>query len=407
MKKSWKHTAITVVLSGAGLLAVLILALFVYLNVTATPLHPDPAAVPSVMRAAPSPKWNEGVEQGRRIARAGLADQNLPGLSVAVGVRGQVVWAGGFGWADLDTRVPVAPEMRFRIGGASTPFLAAAVGLLLEKERLKLDTDIQMYVSAYPDKQWPVTLRHLMAHVAGVRNYGSEGDYMPSTRCDRAVDALPRFANDPLRFEPGTRYRYSAYGSILVSAAIEAASGEPFFTFMRTRIFEPLGMHDTMPDSMTESIPNRPTFYFPRFNEDPRYGPEPASAIDCSCFMGAGAFLSTASDLVRFGMAMDGGTLLQRETVAALQTPQRLASGEETGYALGWDVETVPLAGQPARMAGHDSEFIIGGSASLMTFPERGLVIAVTSNTTFADTAALSLKIAQAFAEHADSPAGK
>src|SRR6202008_3087914 len=116
-----------------------------------------------------SPKGTEAVEQGRHILRAALTEQNLPGLSVAVGAGGDIVWAEGFGWADLDTQAPVAPGTRFRTGGASIPLTSAAVGLLLEKERLNLDVEIQKYVAAIPEKPWPVTLRQLMGHVAGVR----------------------------------------------------------------------------------------------------------------------------------------------------------------------------------------------------------------------------------------------
>ena len=105
------------------------------------------------------------MEQGRQLARAGLVQQNLPGLSVAVGVGGDLVWAEGFGWADLEKRVPVGPGTRFRIGHASKALTSAAVGLLLEKGRLHLNDEIQTYVPAFPRKQWPVTLRQLMGHV--------------------------------------------------------------------------------------------------------------------------------------------------------------------------------------------------------------------------------------------------
>ena len=89
-----------------------------------------------------------------------------------------------------------------------------------------------------------------------------------------------------------------------------------------------------------------------------------------------------------------------------LQTPQRLPSGAETGYGLGWDLETLLLAGQPTRMAGHGSkgEFI-GGTTYFMTFPERGIVVAVMSNISYADTKSIALNIAQAFAEQGRSPA--
>ena len=106
-------------------------------------------------------------------------------------------------------------------------------------------------------------------------------------------------------------------------------------------------------------------------------------------------------------MAINSGKLLQPATVQLLQTSQRLASGEETGYGLGWDLETVALAGEQTRWVGHDGESLGGMVASLMTFPEHGIVVSVTSNISYADTSSLALKIAQAFAEQGKSPARK
>jgi serine beta-lactamase-like protein LACTB len=390
---------------GLGGLFAAGLGLYSYVMATAT-LHPNPQDVPSVTHVQPSQEWANAVEQGRQLARAGLVEQNLPGLSVAVGAGGEIVWAEGVGWADLEKRVPVTPDSLFRIGHASKSLTSIAVGLLLEKGRMHLDDEIQTYVPAFPKKQWPVTLRQLMGHVAGVRHYDNEGDYMPSAHCERASEGLQSFADDPLRFEPETQYRYSTYGWILVSAAVEAAADEPFFTFMRKQIFEPLNMKDTMPDS-EDPIPDRATFYYPRFSGDPASGPELASAVDYSCFAGAGAFLSTPSDLVRFGMAVSSGKLLKPATVEMLQTRQQLASGEETEYGLGWMLETVPLAGKPTRLASHASRSLLGGSTSFMTFPERGIAVAVTSNTSFADTRSIAWRLAQAFANREESPARK
>jgi serine beta-lactamase-like protein LACTB len=109
---------------------------------------------------------------------------------------------------------------------------------------------------------------------------------------------------------------------------------------------------------------------------------------------------------VRFGLAINGGKLLQPATVGLLQASQRLASGKETGYGLGWDVETVALAGEQTRVVGHDGEIMGGMVASFMTFPD-GIVVAVTSNTSFADTSSLALSLAQAFAKQEKSPARK
>jgi CubicO group peptidase (beta-lactamase class C family) len=129
--------------------------------------------------------------------------------------------------------------------------------------------------------------------------------------------------------------------------------------------------------------------------------------IDYSCYAGSSAFLSTPSDLVRFGMAINSGRLLQPATVQLLQTPQRLASGQETGYGLGWDLETVALAGEQTRLVGHDGELRDGMVASFMTFREHGIVVAVTTNISFAKTFPLAVSIAQAFAEQGNSPARK
>jgi serine beta-lactamase-like protein LACTB len=389
---------LALIVVAVGLLVAAVLGLFAYVSLTATPLHPDAQQIPSVTRSTPAPTWADAVGKGRQVARLALTGQNLPALSVAVGADGDIVWAESFGYADLEQRVTATPETRFRVGQAAKALTSAAVGLLLEQHRLNLDDEIHKYVAAFPKKQWPVTVRQVMGDVAGVRN--DAGDEEPlSERCEETVDGLKRFANDSLRFEPGTQYRPSTYGWILVSAAIESVAGYPFFTFMRTQIFEPVRMKDTTPDFASQPIPNRPTFYFPRFAGDNRYGPELAREGDYSCFAGAGAFLSTPSDLVRFGIAVTRGTLLQPATVSLLQTPQRLASGQQTDYGLGWTIETIPVAGQPTRMVGHGTKpDFIGGTTSILTFPERGIVVAVMTNISFADTKSIGVSIAQAFA---------
>jgi serine beta-lactamase-like protein LACTB, mitochondrial len=405
--KSRAENWAAVIVLAVGLLLTAIGGLWVYMSATATPLHPSVQDVPSVTHSAPLPKWADAVEQGRQIARASLAEQNLPGLSVAVGTGGEIVWAEGFGWADLENTVKVAPDTRFRIGTLSTALTSAAVGVLLEKDRLKLDELIQTYVPAFPEKEWPVTLRQLMGHVAGVTT--DDGDEGPlfTAHCERPVEALPYFAEHSLLFEPGTQFRYSSYGWILMSAAVETAVGEQFLTFMRKQIFEPLGMDETQADSSTKAVGDRATSYFPRFAADPRYGPDQNRDLDYSCYAGASVFVSTPSDLVRFGMAINKGTLLQPATVQLLQTSQRLPSGQETGYGLGWDLETVSFAGDHARTVGHDGELLGGMVATLMTFPEHGIVVSVTSNVSYADTPAVALKIAQAFAEQGRRPARK
>jgi serine beta-lactamase-like protein LACTB len=406
MSNGRTQTWLVMIALGVGLLLTAILGFWQYMKAT-PPLHPNPQDVPSVTDSTPLPKWGGAVEQGRQIARAGLAEHSLPGLSVAVAAGGQIVWAEGFGWADIDKHVPVTPATRFRIGTASTALTSAAAGLLLEKGRLNLDDTIQTYVPAYQQHQWPVTLRQLMGHTAGVANDGGDEGPLFSQHCARPAEALQFFKGyeRKLLFEPGTQYHYSSYGWILVSAAVEAAANEPFLAFMQKQIFEPLGMRDTLADSATEPIPARATSYFPRFAANPRYGLQLTRPLDYSCYAGSSVFLSTPSDLVRFALAIKSGKLLQPATVQLLQTSQRLASGQETGYGLGWDLETAELNGKQTGLVGHDGEALGGMVASFMTFPEYGIVVSVTSNMAYADTFSIAVKIAEAFAERGGSSA--
>jgi CubicO group peptidase (beta-lactamase class C family) len=398
--KSWNRTEtwVALIVLGIGGIVMAIFGLNVYMSATATPLHPEPNGVPSVPDSDPSGQWAAAAERGRAVMRTALSEQNLPAVSVAVGVGGEIVWAEAFGFANLENRTPVTPDHRFRIGTASKLFTSAAVGLLLEKERLVLDEEIQSYIPEFPKKPWPVTLRQLMGHVAGVRNDGGDESPLYSQHCEKPVEALQFFADRELLFEPGTEYRYSNYGWIAVSAAVEAAAGEPFVTFVREQVFAPLDMRDTRQESVTMEVPDRVTPYFPRFSADPRYGPDLMRDIDLSCYAGAGVFLSTPSDLVRFAMAVNSGKLLQPATVELLQTSQRLRSGEETGYGLGWDRETVTLLGEQTPVVGHDGAVLGGINTSVMVFPTRDIVVAVISNTSYADTPGIAVKLAEAFA---------
>jgi CubicO group peptidase (beta-lactamase class C family) len=400
------------------------------MRATATRLHPNLQDIPSVTSIA-SPQWTGAVEQARQLVRTSLSEQNLPGLSIGVGIGGDLVWAEGFGFADLKTSAPVTPKHRFRIGTASTVLTSAAAGLLLEDGRLKLNQEIHTYVSAFPRKQWPITLLQLMGHTAGISPDGGDEGPLFTKHCEQPAQALPYFARNALLFEPGTEYRPSSYGWILVSAAIEAAAGQPFLTFLRERVFNPLEMHDTVADAApTEPdddfpltnlvreklfdprttradsaaprknpVQDRVTSYFPRFAADPKYGLHLMRPLDYSCYAGASVFLSTPSDLVRFGMAVNSGKLLRHATVQTLQTSQRLVTGKETGYGLGWELETVAFAGQRARVGGHSGDVLGGNVSSLVTLPEQKVTVSVMSNISYAGTVSLAKKIALAFAE--------
>jgi serine beta-lactamase-like protein LACTB, mitochondrial len=364
------------------------------------PVHEDAAAVPSTAAPAYSDRYSGPVEESRRLARALVVGDNLPGLSVALAVDGEIVWAEGFGWADVDGRTPVTPLTRFRLGALSKPLTAVGAALLHDRGRLDLDAPVQRYVPAYPEKQWTLTTRQLMGDVGGVhRIRGDNNDAMPAQHCGSLDEAVAMLADDPLLFEPGTQHRYSIWGWVLVSAAVEGAAGEPFSRFMVRQVFERLAMERTVV-AETDGLDALAPFYSPRSVLRTRLGVKEASRPDYSCLAGAGAFLSTPTDLVRLGSAMLKPGLLKAETIAAFQTPTRLVSGASTTYALGWTVSSVQLAGEPARMVSHRGS-PMGGTVSLLTFPDLGLAIAAAANVTNAKGVDPSARrIAEAFTRH-------
>jgi serine beta-lactamase-like protein LACTB, mitochondrial len=370
---------------GVLLAVVLVVAGGAVWLVSTKSVHEDPATVPSTVAAARSDRYAGSLEESRRLARALIARDNLPGLSVAVAVDGEIAWAEGFGWADVESRTPLTPLTRFRLGALSKPLTAVAAALLHDHGRLDLDAPVQRYVPAYPEKQWTVTTRQLMGDVAGVhRIRGDSNDAMPSDHCASLDEAVAMLAGEPLLFEPGTQHRYSIWGWVLVSAVVEGAAGEPFPRFMVRQVFEPLAMERTVV-AETEGL-----------DVAHRAGRRP----DYSCVAGGGAFLSTPSDLVRLGSAMLKPGLLRADTIAAFQTPTRLASGASTTYALGWTVNSIKLAGEPARIVSHRGS-PAGGTVSLLTFPDLGLAIAAAGNLTDArGINPFALQAAEAFTRH-------
>ncbi|AMY12027.1 Penicillin-binding protein E [Luteitalea pratensis] len=379
--------ATVMVVVGAGAVWVL----------STAPVHQNAAAVPSTADDAPSVPYAGPAEESGRLARALAAGDNLPGVSVAVAVNGEIVWAEGFGWADVEGRTTLTPLTRFRLGALSKPLTAVAAALLHDRGRLDLDAPIQRYVRAYPPKQWTVTTRQLLGDIAGVhRIRGDNNDAMPVSHCESLGEAVALLADDPLLFEPGTQHRYSIWGWILVSAVVEGAAGESFSRFMAHQVFEPLAMTRTVV-AETAGLDSAHPFYAPRAMLRPQLGVEEAKRPDYSCLAGAGAFLSTPSDLVRLGSAMLKPGLLKADTIAAFQTPARLPSGASTTYALGWTVSKVQLGGEPARMVSHRGS-PSGGTVSLLTFPDLGLAVAVAANVTEArGLHSFALQVAESF----------
>ncbi|MDA0379372.1 MAG: serine hydrolase, partial [Bacteroidetes bacterium] len=335
----------------------------------------------SACASAPAPSNPDAamtalVDSARTMIEAEMQAANLPGLSIAVAVDGQVVWAEGFGHADRETGQPVTPASKFRVGSVSKPFTATAVAQLMSDSRMDVDAPIQTWVPTFPTKEWTISTRQVGGHIAGIRHY--EGDENLSAVEYPTVQAgLEIFKDSPLLFEPGTRYAYSSYGWNLISAVVEGASGQDFLTYMDEHVFGPLGMTSTEADWATRDIAERVSFYV----RDENGSPVPAPYVDNSYKWAGGGFLSTPADMLRFAEAHRSPGFLSQEALDFLQTSQQLADGSATGYGFGW---TTAEDDAGRRLVGHTGGSV-GGTTLLTMNPETGIVVAMAINLSGAD----------------------
>ena len=336
-------------------------------------------------------RYAEAIEFARTLVTAVMDESGTPGMSVAVGIDGAIVWAEGFGYADVENRVPVWEETKFRIGSVSKPLTAAAVGLLVQQGVLDLDAPVQQYVPGSPEKRWPVTSRQVAGHLAGIRHYNGD-EFLSTVRYETVSQGLEIFQGDTLLFEPGERFSYSSYGWNLISAVIEGASGQEFLPYVQENVFDAIGMTHTVADYSDSIIPHRTRFY--ERNRDGSVVNAPY--VDNSYKWAGGGFLSTPSDLVRFGFAHFGEELLSSETIEELWTPQTTYAGEATGYGSGWSA--VVDDGVVTR-AGHGGGSV-GGTTGFNTRPPQKTAVAIVGNMSQAPAGGLIVAlITEAFLE--------
>lgn len=316
-------------------------------------------------------RYTDAVQRARALILDSLQAAQIPGVSVSVSVGGTTVWSEGFGFADLEQKVPVTPETRFRIGSISKSLTAAALCLLYEAGKISLDTVIQAYVPDFPAKKYPVTLRQLAGHIAGIRHYRG-AEMLLSRRFSTVAEGLEIFRDDSLLFEPGTRFSYSSYAWNLISAAIEGTSGRDFLSFMSERVFGPLGMSRTIADHADSLIPGRARWY-----TSGREGTIlNAPYVDNSYKWAGGGFLSTTDDLLKFANAFLYDRLLKPATKQMMIVPQQLNDGKRTNYGIGWYVRT----DSQGRLVVSHSGGSMGGTANLLLYPDSGLVVALLVN---------------------------
>lgn len=317
-------------------------------------------------------RYTDPIAESRRLILDTMAALKVPGAQIAVIKNGELIWSEGFGLADVEQQVPVTPFTRFRIASISKAVTAVGLGLLVQEGKVDLDQPVQRYVPYFPVKRWPITVRQVAGHIAGIRHY-NPGEFESMRRYATVREGLSIFSDDSLLFEPGTRYSYSSYDYNLISAVIEGATGESFLPWIERRVFGPMGMTRTGPDYPDSIVPWRARAYIHADSMSPAQN---APYVDNSYKWAGGGFLSTANDLARFGRNLLAGTLLKPETRELLWTSQKLRDGKETGYGIGWGT-TRDAAGR--RRVGHTGG-AMGGTSNLIIYPEQGLVLALIVN---------------------------
>ncbi len=341
-------------------------ALLVLLCVAAfSPTSQTPAKSPT-----PPASLAEAIERSRELVKSQIAPK-LPGLSVAVAADGKIVWSEGFGFADVEKKIPASTSTRFRIGSVSKSVTAAGLMLLVERGKVDLDAPVQKFVPDFPDKGAVITTRLLAGHLAGIRHY--QGDEFLLNKPFKTVrEGLTIFENDPLVAPPGTKYSYSTYGWNLISAVMEAASRQEFLSYMEENVFKRLRLQNTRPDRAGAADPQRTQFY----ENDPQGKFVIAPKVDSSYKWAGGGFLSTSEDLVRFGSAHLQPGFLKKETLELLFTSQKTSDGKETGYGIGWSI-LKDAAGHRILMHTGGS---MGGTSVLMLHPDSKIVVAMICN---------------------------
>jgi serine beta-lactamase-like protein LACTB, mitochondrial len=348
-----------------------------------------------VTRTAPtSIDFAATIDSARSIVKTVMEDANVPGASIAISVGDQIIWSEGFGFADMENRTPVTTVTKFRAGSVSKTMTASALGLLIDRGLLHPDSLVQAYVPDFPEKRWPITVRQIAGHMAGIRHYRGN-EMLSSIRYPTVESGLVIFQDDSLLFQPGTAYRYSSYGWNLVSAVIEGASQSEFLGFMQRRVFAPLGLRHTAADYTDHIVPLRTSFY----DQDDAGAIINAPFVDNSYKWAGGGFLSTPEDLVRFAEAHEQAGFLSESTLALLQSPQHLASGETTNYGMGW---ATWVAENGTRHIGH-SGGSVGGTTLLLLSPEHDLVVAGMVNLSGGPSGRMVREIAALFEDKIES----
>ncbi|MGN6821050.1 MAG: serine hydrolase domain-containing protein [Sphingomonas sp.] len=303
---------------------------------------------------------------------AGIDQTHLPGVAVAVAIDGLPVYRKGFGLANMELPVALGPSIRMRIGSTTKHFVCLAYLLLCEEGRCGIDDEIGTHIPELHDASRHVTMREVMGHTSGIRDvYTISMMFHGTGRPVTDNDLLAYYTTiDDVDFASGTHWSYNNGAYMLLGIAVERIAGEPLADVLRKRIFEPVGMTDTMLRPWdSDFVPNSATLHM--IDRQGRYTRD-YMGMELSA---AGGMVSTMDDMLRWLKHMDAPIVGTAETWALMKEPNRLANGTSTGYGLGLISDSY----RGVRTLSH-SGGVLGGNSQMIRVPSAGLDISIAAN---------------------------
>jgi CubicO group peptidase (beta-lactamase class C family) len=349
-------------------------------------------AVGALMAGVASPLASQTASADRQAAVDAIfgryAGTDMPGCAVGVSEAGAIVLERAYGMADLEHAVANTPISVFENGSVSKQFTAAATILLALEGKIAFDDDIRTYFPEIPDYGKPVTIRHLLNHTSGLRDWGSVAGIHGWPRTTRVHDhrhVLDIIARQrELNYPPGTYYSYTNTGYNLQAMLVERVTGRPFAEFTKERLFDPLGMTRTeWRDEYRRVVEDRSIAY------RPAGGGEFLMDMPFEQVHGNGGLLTTVGDLLRWTRNLETGEVGGPELLAEMHRQGVLNSGRTIAYASGLTVgeyRGVPEVQHGGATAGY--------RAFLTRFPEQGVAVAVLCNRADANSGGLAHQVA-------------
>ena len=259
---------------------------------------------------------------------------NVPGASLLVVRDGSAVVRRSYGRSNLEDRIAATPETNYRLASVTKQFTAAAILLLSQDGKLSLDDPVKKWLPSLPSAIDSVTITHLLSHTSGIIDYE---DVMPAGTVKQLHDAdVLRLleAHDSVYFKPGTRYSYSNSGYSLLSLIVARASGKSFATFLRERIFLPLGMNHTVAyEEGISTVSNRAFGYTIKDGVWTRKDQSTTSAV-----LGDGGIYSSIDDLAKWDAALYDSRLLSDDSRRLAFTPHTATDQADVKYGFGWRI---------------------------------------------------------------------